>query len=563
MGEWIVNELPKWIVVTVWLLINTGIFIGTFFSYKNDIEYFYLRLIVGDALCFARASAACLNFNCFLILLPVCRNFISFLRGTCARCHRARRQLHRQITYHKYIAYMICLQTAIHIAAHCFDFEFLIEAYDSPTKSIQAITNLDTSNNGTWLNPVRVQGTDATREVFKTIAGVSGVIITLCLILIVSSSTETIRRWYFELFWYTHHLFIIFLIGFVIHGIQGIIRHQTNVSSHNPEKCYTRHDEWGTSPDCKIPQFAGSSPKSWIWILIPVIIFIIERGIRFYRSLQQVVITKVVKHPSNVFELQIRKKSFYADPGQYIFLHCPSISLLEWHPFTLTSAPGEETITVHVRRVGDWTEKLAKSCHVDEGEFQEAWKMPKIAIDGPYGTSTEDCFRFDVAVLIGTGIGVTPFASVLRHVWKKYSTRRNELQLKYVHFYWVCPSTSSFEWLQELLNSLESQMAEMGSANFLSHNIYLTSGWDSNQAKNIVLHNDEERDAVTGLQHKTHYGRPQWDKIFSDLAVFHKGMKLGVFFCGPKSLSTSLHSLCNKHSTESVGTRFYYNKENF
>lgn len=46
---------------------------------------------------------------------------------------------------------------------------------------------------------------------------------------------------------------------------------------------------------------------------------------------------QAVKHPSKVIELQMRKKDFKMQAGQYIFLHCPSISHLEWHPFTLTS----------------------------------------------------------------------------------------------------------------------------------------------------------------------------------------------------------------------------------
>ncbi|XP_050391270.1 cytochrome b-245 heavy chain [Patella vulgata] len=563
MGELIVNELPKWIVVSLWLIINVAIFLATFFSYQSSAEYFYLRLIVGNALCVARASAACLNFNCLLVLLPVCRNFVGFIKGACVRCHRVRRQFDRQITYHKYTAYMICLQTAIHISAHCFDFERMITAYDNPDKSIQAVSNLPTTPNGTWVNPVRNPSTDATREAVSTVSGVSGIIITLCLILILSSSAETIRQWYFELFWYMHHLFIIFFIGLGIHGIQQIIHKQTNISSHNPENCYKKFDQWDSIKECPIPQFSGSPPQSWIWILIPVIIFIIERIVRFVRSFQKVVITKVVKHPSNVYELQMQKKGFYAEPGQYVFLHCPSISQLEWHPFTLTSAPGEDHISVHIRRAGDWTEELAKKCHVDEEEFQEAWKLPKIAIDGPYGTATEDFFRFDIAVLIASGIGVTPFASVLRYISHKYSNKRNELQLKNVHLYWVCPSTSSFEWLQDLLISLEMQMAQIGKADFLTHNIYLTSGWDFDQAKNIFLHDNSERDVVTGLQQKTHYGRPQWNKVFSDLANAHKGMKIGVFFCGSKELSTKLHRHCNENSSESTGTRFYYNKENF
>ena len=46
---------------------------------------------------------------------------------------------------------------------------------------------------------------------------------------------------------------------------------------------------------------------------------------------------QVVNHPSRVFELQMKKSSFGAAPGQYVLLKCPQASHLEWHPFTLTS----------------------------------------------------------------------------------------------------------------------------------------------------------------------------------------------------------------------------------
>jgi hypothetical protein len=54
---------------------------------------------------------------------------------------------------------------------------------------------------------------------FTTIAGLTGVIITLALILIVTSATEFIRRNYFEVFWYTHHLFFVYILCLVLHGI--------------------------------------------------------------------------------------------------------------------------------------------------------------------------------------------------------------------------------------------------------------------------------------------------------------------------------------------------------
>lgn len=67
-------------------------------------------------------------------------------------------------------------------------------------------------------NPNCMLMQNPTIVMFTTIAGLTGVAITLALILIITSSMEVIRRSYFEVFWYTHHLFVIFFIGLVFHG---------------------------------------------------------------------------------------------------------------------------------------------------------------------------------------------------------------------------------------------------------------------------------------------------------------------------------------------------------
>ena len=48
---------------------------------------------------------------------------------------------------------------------------------------------------------------------------------------------------------------------------------------------------------------------------------------------------------------------------------------------------------------------------------QKIGTLPRLRIDGPFGAPAEDVFESEVAVLIGTGIGVTPWASVLKEIW--------------------------------------------------------------------------------------------------------------------------------------------------
>ena len=65
-----------------------------------------------------------------------------------------------------------------------------------------------------------------------------------------------------------------------------------------------------------------------------------------------------------------------------------------------------------------------------------------------------DIFDYEYAVCVGAGIGVTPFASLLRSIF--YKKRLNtKILLKKVHFVWICPEMKAFEWFTDLLRQVE------------------------------------------------------------------------------------------------------------
>lgn len=171
-----------------------------------------------------------------------------------------------------------------------------------------------------------------------------------------------------------------------------------------------------------------------------MILYLCERIVRFYRSHQKVVITKVgiskkkkkkhtgvsllvesltappvcqvVMHPSKTLELRMKRKGFRMEVGQYVFIQCPSVSRLEWHPFTLTSAPEEDYFSAHIRIVGDWTQALYEACGGDKSEPQEAWKLPKyVNAQGKNGVC--DYLRLQL---------LSPFSKKLLEVQRTYSS---------------------------------------------------------------------------------------------------------------------------------------------
>ncbi|XP_047590019.1 NADPH oxidase 3 [Lutra lutra] len=566
MGCWILNESLSIILVLLWLGVNLYLFIDTFCWYEEEESFLYTRVILGSTLAWARASAVCLNFNCMLILLPISRNLISFMRGTSTCCRGPwRRQLDKNLKFHKLVAYGIAINGAIHIIAHLCNLQRYHWSQSAQAEGLPAaLSKLGDAPNESYLNPIRTFHTNTITESLTTIAGVTGLVLSLALILIMTSSTEFIRQVSYELFWCTHHVFIIFFISLAFHGAGRIVRGQTPESQlqHNVTFCRDHYAQWQKVDPCPVPQFSGKEPSAWKWVLGPVVLYACERIIRLWRFQQEVVITKVVSHPSGVLEVHMKKRNFKMAPGQYILIQCPSISRLEWHPFTLTSAPQENFFSVHIRVAGDWTEALCKAFGAEGQASKELCSLPRLAVDGPFGTPLTDVFHYPVSVCIAAGIGVTPFASLLKSIWYK-SESQTQLKLSKVYFYWICRDPKAFEWFADLLLSLETLMSERGKAHFLSYHIFLT-GWDENQAVHIALHWDESTDVITGLKQKTFYGRPNWNNEFRQMAYAHPGSSIGVFFCGPKALSKMLQRMCRLYSSaDPMGVHFYYNKESF
>lgn len=96
----------------------------------------------------------------------------------------------------------------------------------------------------------------------------------------------------------------------------------------------------------------------------------------------------------------------------------------------MRSAPEEDYLSVHIRVTGDFTRALAKvvGCNFSTKEgnkdipaagmvvgtntgYFKVSTLPRVMVDGPFGSASEDFLNFEAVLLVGTGIGVTPFAS--------------------------------------------------------------------------------------------------------------------------------------------------------
>ncbi|KAL9029050.1 MAG: hypothetical protein Q9196_002672 [Gyalolechia fulgens] len=528
--------------------LHIGLFIFGWWKQASDERLAPLNTLT-FSVWLSRGAGLALSVDGAMILLPMCKTILRWMRPKIRWL-----PLDESKWFHRQVAYSLLFYTIIHTSAHYVNF-FNVERSQIRKEAA-----------------VQIHYTQA--------GGITGHVMLLCMLLMFTTSHAKIRQQSYETFWYTHHLFVPFLLALYTHATGCFVR-----DSKQPYSPFAGAQFWG---HC-------IGYQGWRWELVGGGLYLIERVYREIRSRQPAEITKVVRHPYDAVEIQFSKPSMKYKPGQWLMINVPSVSSTQWHPFTITSCPFDPYISIHVRQVGDWTRDLgdalgcgpAQSKELDsldplgvyEIALQNHQSMPAIRIDGPYGAPAEDVFDNEIAVLIGTGIGITPWASILKNIWHLRGGPNPPTRLRRVEFIWVCKDTTSFEWFQALLSSLEQQSQDAASRygsgpEFLRIHTYLTQKLDIDTTTNIYLNSvGTAKDPLTELKTMTNFGRPDFKKLFTAMrdgimdGRYMGGLEgslktdVGVYFCGPNAAARDIKRAAREANGKEVRFRFW--KEHF
>lgn len=141
-------------------------------------------------------------------------------------------------------------------------------------------------------------------------------------------------------------------------------------------------------------------------------------------------------------------------PGQYFYLRMPGISLLENHPFTVTSLCSEDFPSEYgeqyrdavlvFRPYGGFTKKVLETA-IEKGPFHTY----RAFLDGPYGGMRRDLAAFDTCILIAGGSGITSLMSQLLNLIKRM--RDGKAITKKIVVVWSLKRLEAMDWFREEL----------------------------------------------------------------------------------------------------------------
>ncbi|OQO12894.1 hypothetical protein B0A48_02358 [Cryoendolithus antarcticus] len=317
------------------------------------------------------------------------------------------------------------------------------------------------------------------------------------------------------------------------------------------------------------------APMMGYWLAFPALLVIFERSWRFTRGFMNMrARIKLLDDDAVAISIkEPRGRDWTYSAGQYILLQVPSVSFFQWHPFTISACRGS-AMQVHIKLDGDWTNALRDYCERDDVRDQgDGWKDVKVGVDGPFGAPAQRFYDYDYSIIIGGGIGITPFSAILtdlegHHLEQRdpWQSRRGSRSLsrgrsigresrrgskpssttiappvdlaaavtekvkgskpripptRRVDFHWSVRDKTNLLWFSDLLNRALSNTDKLANKSDLDLNIHTHI---TMKRKNISTHvfcylldsyrtESAPYSALTGLKQPSHFGRPDFDEI--------------------------------------------------
>lgn len=591
------NNSRKLLFLCAYTLLSLALFITAMWRHSHGGAWFMV----------AKGCGQCLNFNCTFVMVLMLRRCLTWLRATWVVRVLP---LDQNVLLHQIVGYAILFFTVVHTMAHVFNF---VKMTESGEYSLWEYVFTTRPGIG-W-----VKGT----------ASVTGVVLQVLICLMVLCSSTFVRRsGHFEVFYWSHLSYVWvwtllvvhcanFWKWFVVPGLVFLLEKIVGIAVSRMGGLYIV--EVNLLPSkvthlvIKRSQFFQFKPGDYVYINIPVIAkyewhpFTISsapeqsdtlwlhirsmgqwtnRLYEYFRQPEGQVIPKrlatSLRHRRQ--DTKDKEELFNAADGNGAVAsnEDDAVELTMYRQDSCSSVPAPEEQAEGVPdQLGPAERGEAPALREISSRFGENHRFCNIKcyVDGPYGTPTRQIFASEHAVLIGAGIGITPFASILQSIMYRYRMRKqncpncnyswcenlkdNDMKLRKVDFIWINRDQKSFEWFVSLLTTLEMDQADgEPEGRFLEMHMYMTSALSKNDMKAIglqmaldLLAKKEKKDSITGLRTRTQPGRPEWGKVFQKVSEEKKG-KVHVFYCGAPALAKAIKAQC-----EHFGFNFY--KENF
>ena len=264
-------------------------------------------------------------------------------------------------------------------------------------------------------------------------------------------------------------------------------------------------------------------------------------------------------------------RAFQYRGGQYLFVMIPKLGMFEWHPFSISSAPHEDMVSIHVRVLGDWTKKLH--------ELGQTTNEVDVYIEGPYGSPAVDLDsdRYKCVMLFSGGIGITPMQSITNDLLHQSENGRD---LKKLVFVWAVRDKAIYDTMTATSHVPDQDNQPImvndtppppASSNFVPMLVRASSSKvftdESPDEDGVILHSEfyqtqKKKDTVAeeGNAMKLIAGRPDICKMMTKMRAYAKKSnesRVAVLVCGPEKMVSNVRELCGSLSDGDVAFDFH------